>query len=142
VNKKEKVDVWAAGGVVYRKGNNKKGLFEILLVHRPSYDDWSFPKGKQDPGETLKETALREVCEETGFYCQTKGRVGLVRYEVGKGRLKEIHYWAMKVESGEFKANNEVDKICWVKPKKAQKILTWSEDRDLLENFLKWKSNR
>ena len=59
----------AAGGVVWRRGS--KGSLKVLLVHRERYDDWSFPKGKLDPGETHRHAALREVKEETGLRCKT-----------------------------------------------------------------------
>jgi 8-oxo-dGTP diphosphatase len=133
VSGKNEVDVWAGGGLVYRK---QKGNLEILLVHRPSYGDWSFPKGKQDSGEKLKETALREVREETGYHCRTKGRIGQVHYRVGGNQLKEVRYWAMKVESGTFQPNDEVDKIRWVTPNNARKLLTWPRDVGILEEFL------
>ena len=85
---KNEVDIWAGGGLVYRK---QKGNLEILLVHRPSYGDWSFPKGKQDSGEKLKETALREVREETGYHCRTKGRIGQVHYRVTRASLDALN---------------------------------------------------
>ena len=130
---KKDVDVQAGGGLVYRK---RKGGVEVLVVHRPSYDDWSFPKGKQNPGEKLKETALREVEEETGYRCRLKGQVGQVRYSVGRNQVKEASYWAMKVKSGGFRPNDEVDEIRWVDPDGARELLTWPSDVNLLESFL------
>ena len=130
---KKDVDVQAGGGLVYRR---RKDGVEVLVVHRPSYDDWSFPKGKQNPGEKLKEAALREVEEETGYRCRLKGRVGLVRYPVGRNQVKEVSYWAMKVKSGEFRPNDEVAEVRWVKPDAARELLTWPRDVNLLESFL------
>lgn len=130
---KKDVDVQAGGGLVYRK---RKGGVEVLVVHRPSYDDWSFPKGKQNPGEKLKETALREVEEETGYRCRLKGWVGQVRYPVGRNQVKEVSYWAMKVKSGRFRPNDEVDEVRWVEPDRARTLLTWPRDINLLESFL------
>lgn len=130
---KKDVDVQAGGGLVYRK---RKGAVEVLVVHRPSYDDWSFPKGKQNPGENLKETALREVEEETGYRCRLKGRVGQVRYPVGRNQVKEVSYWAMKVKSGRFRPNDEVDEVRWVEPDGARELLTWPRDVNLLKSFL------
>jgi 8-oxo-(d)GTP phosphatase len=66
--------VRAAGGIVWRHGEG--GAVEIVLVHRPAYDDWSFPKGKLGPGETEAEAALREVEEETGLRCRLGREVG------------------------------------------------------------------
>ena len=130
---KKDVNVRAGGGLVYRK---RKGGVEVLVVHRPSYDDWSFPKGKQNPGEKLKETALREVEEETGYRCRLKGWVGQVRYPVGRNQVKEVSYWAMKVTSGRFRPNDEVDEVRWVEPDRARTLLTWPRDINLLESFL------
>ena len=130
---KKDVNVRAGGGLVYRK---RKGGVEVLVVHRPSYDDWSFPKGKQNPGEKLKETALREVEEETGYRCRLTGRLGQVRYPVGRNQVKEVSYWAMKVKSGGFRPNDEVAEVRWVKPDAARELLTWPRDVNLLESFL------
>ena len=130
---KKDVNVRAGGGLVYRK---RKGDVEVLVVHRPSYDDWSFPKGKQNPGEKLKETALREVEEETGYRCRLTGRLGQVRYPVGRNQVKEVSYWAMKVKSGRFRPNDEVDEVRWVEPDRARTLLTWPRDINLLESFL------
>ena len=130
---KKDVDVQAGGGLVYRK---RKGGVEVLVVHRPSYADWSFPKGKRNPGEKLKETALREVEEETGYRCRLKDRAGQVRYPVGRSQVKEVSYWAMKVESGRFRPNDEVDEVRWGEPDGARELLTWPRDVNLLESFL------
>ena len=129
----ENVNIQAGGGLVYRK---RKGGLEVLVVHRPSYDDWSFPKGKPDPGEELKATALREVEEETGYRCRVKDLVGQVWYPVGRNRVKEVSYWAMKVKSGKFRPNDEVDEARWVESDGARKLLTWPCDVNLLESFL------
>ena len=66
--------VRAAGGVVSRR--NERGEVEVLLVHRPHHGDWSFPKGKLEPGETDEECALREVWEETGLRCRLGHAIG------------------------------------------------------------------
>lgn len=130
---KKDIDVRAGGGLVFRV---RTGSVEVLVVHRPFYDDWSFPKGKQNFGENLKETAVREVEEETGYLCRPKGRIGQVRYLVGRGQVKEVFYWAMKVRSGRFRPNDEVDEIRWVEPGGARELLTWPRDVTLLESFL------
>ena len=130
---KKDVDAQAGGGLVYRK---RKGGVEMLVVHRPFYDDWSFPKGKQNPGEKLNETALREVEEETGYRCRLEGRIGQVRYPIGREQVKEVSYWAMKVRSGSFRPNDEVDEVRWVEPDEARKLLTWPRDVYLVECFL------
>jgi len=125
----------AAGGIVVRSA--KKGP-RVLLVHRPRYDDWSFPKGKVDPGETFKEAAKREVLEETGLRCKThRPRLPSMTYKDRFGRDKEVRYWLMTVEKGAFKPNDEVDEIAWVRPKAVLDLLTYYRDQQMYERLLK-----
>lgn len=118
--------VQAAGGVVVDSAGR------MLLVHRPRYDDWSFPKGKQDPGETVEDCALREVHEETGYSCELLDLVATVRYVDHRGRDKEVRYWRMAPLSGGFEPNDEVDEIRWLPPGEAAQLLTYPRDRDVL----------
>ncbi len=118
--------VLAAGGIIR---NNSS---EFLVIHRPKYDDWSFPKGKLDNGEKLEECALREVHEETGFQCELRDFLGTVAYVDRKGREKKVHYWQMKILDGHFQENSEVDAIDWLHKEKALEILSYSHDRELL----------
>lgn len=126
--------VRAAGGVILRK--TKKGNLRLLVVHRPSYDDWSFPKGKRERGETAEETATREILEETGLECRIVDRLATTRYRVGPG-MKEVDWFAMRPlpSSPGFKANKEVDEIRWVSRSEAKKILDYEHDRDLINDF-------
>src|ERR1700687_5218168 len=101
--------VRAAGGVVRRNGS--RGAMRLAVVHRPGYDDWSFPKGKVDRGETLEETALREVEEETGLRCKLVPPLGCTAYADHKGRDKVACYWLMEVVGGRFRAGTEVDDV-------------------------------
>jgi 8-oxo-dGTP diphosphatase len=123
--------VEAAGGIVWRE---QHGEAQVLLVHRPRYDDWSLPKGKADPGETPEQTALREVEEETGLSCTLAEPAGQVRYADHKGRPKIVRYWHMDPESAEhpFSPNEEVDELRWCTPRDAAKLLTYDHDRKLL----------
>ena len=98
----------AAGGVVWKVA--PKGVVKVLLVHRPRYDDWSFPKGKLDPGERHLQAALREVQEETGLRCRTRHELPEARYADRKGRPKRVRYWSMEPIDGEFVPNDEVDR--------------------------------
>jgi len=102
------------------------------LIHRPRYDDWSFPKGKLEPGESLKTAARREVREETGFECRLGSRLPELLYLDAKRRSKCVVYWLMSIESGSFEINSEVDQIRWATPKRAAKLLDYQRDADLL----------
>jgi 8-oxo-dGTP diphosphatase len=120
--------VRAAGGVVVGDG-------KVLLVHRPKYDDWSFPKGKCDSGESDEACALREVEEETGLRCELLDEIGETRYRDAKGRPKIVRYWRMRAVSGEFEPHDEVDEIRWETPPLAARLLSWSRDLPLLERL-------
>lgn len=126
------VPVIAAGGVVLR-GGGPAGP-EVVLVHRPRYDDWSFPKGKQDPGETVGGTALREVWEETGLRCVLRDYLGPLRYDDEADRPKIAHYWLMLVTAHDpFVAGREIDQIRWVGIAGARELLARPVDRRLLD---------
>jgi 8-oxo-dGTP pyrophosphatase MutT (NUDIX family) len=122
--------VRAAGGVVRRA--DRYGS-EVLLVHRPRYDDWTFPKGKALPGETDEETALREVEEETGLSCSLGSELPSTRYQDGQGRPKIVRYWTMRVEAGEFEPHDEVDALRWVGDRDAGGALSYDRDREVLD---------
>lgn len=126
--------VRAAGGVVFRR--NEFGVGEVLLVHRPRYDDWSFPKGKLDPGESYEDCALREVREETGLECKLLNELEGTTYIDRRGRPKVVRYWAMKPLGGEFRASNEVDEVDWVSIVDAPNRLTYAHDRELVESLV------
>lgn len=120
----------AAGGVVCREGSS--GETEIVVVHRPAYDDWTLPKGKVDPDETPEECALREVKEETGFRCDLKRPVGCTAYVDKRGRNKVACYWVMEVISGRFRPGGEVDRMVWMTVPDAIKRLTYERDKALI----------
>ena len=123
------VVVWAAGGIVMRDNG---GELEVLVVHRPHRSDWSFPKGKMDDGETLAQTATREVQEETGFRCRLLERLPVVRYTDGKDREKLVVYWTMEIVHGAFEVNDEVDTFGWFTLPAASRVLTYERDVELL----------
>lgn len=129
------VEVTAAGGVLWRRGS--AGEVEVLVVHRPRYDDWSFAKGKCDPGETFAETAEREVLEETGFSVEFGPELDEVRYHDHKGRSKLVRYWAMTVTAGDFAPNDEVDEVRWLRVDEAADLVSYPHDAALLDGLLR-----
>jgi 8-oxo-dGTP diphosphatase len=110
---------------------------EVLLVHRPRYDDWTFPKGKGEPGERAEDTARREVEEETGLRCALGPEVAQTEYVDGRGRDKVVRYWRMEALDGAFTPNREVDAVDWLAPDAARARLTYEHDRDVLEAALR-----
>ena len=124
--------VRAAGGVLWRSVD---GELLVAVVHRPLYGDWTFPKGKLDPGETDEQAAWREVLEETSFVCDLEEELPSVHYLDHKGRTKQVRYWKMAVRSGEFAINDEVDELVWVSLTDAGTLLTYEHDGDVLDAF-------
>jgi len=130
------VVVKAAGGVVWRRVEDGGDNLEILVVHRPKYDDWTLPKGKLKAGEADEEGALREVEEETGLRCALGEEVAGTSYVDRVGRPKEVRYWAMQPVGGSFAVNDEVDDVRWLSPPEADVVLTYDRDRSVLASLL------
>src|SRR5437879_6272227 len=105
--------VLAAGGLVVRR--DPDGDVTVVVVHRPAYDDWTFPKGKVLEDEELTSCALREVEEETGLRCTLGKLIGFTRYRDRRGRDKVVQYWAMDPVEGEFRPTGEIDELRWVR---------------------------
>lgn len=125
--------VRAAGGLVCRRGAN--GEAEVLVVHRPAYGDWSFPKGKLQPAEREEEAAIREVEEETSLRCRLERELATTRYRDARGRQKTVRYWLMTPVGGELAAANEVDEARFVPLAEAAELLTYERDRELLDRL-------
>ncbi len=126
--------VRAAGGVIMRKAQD--GRPEILLVHRPKYDDWTLPKGKATAGESYEACALREVEEETGLVCELGEEVAVSEYEDASGRLKRVRYFAMTPPAGaEASPQNEVDAVRWLTRERALEELSYGRDVEIVERL-------
>ena len=118
--------VRAAGGVVLQGGR-------LLLVHRPKYDDWTFPKGKAEPGESDEDCAVREVEEEAGLRCVLGAELPSTHYTDSRGRPKRVRWWRMEPVGGEFTPSDEVDEIRWLTREEAAELLSYDRDQALLD---------
>lgn len=123
-------EVRAAGAVVMRRAD---GTTEVLVVHRPRYDDWSLPKGKVDPGETFEEAAVREVLEESGVLVELARPLPETSYVDQRGRAKVVRWWAASVvEERPWNPDDEVDAIAWIPVDQVDDRLTYDADRTLV----------
>ena len=108
---------------------------EVLLVHRPGYDDWTFPKGKLESGECLVACARREVREETGARPLIGRYLGEISYAKREGLRKVVHYWAMRADEVDFVSSSEVDRIRWVDEASLADHVSYPTERALSERL-------
>ena len=136
--------IFAAGAVVWRPtagppdgdgGSAGAPGVEVLLVHRPKYDDWSLPKGKCEPGEHVMLTAVREVFEETSVHSPLGPRLPSVQYQTGVYR-KRIDYWSMLSLSNQAAASHEVDAVSWLPVAQARERLSYPRDAAVLDGLV------
>ena len=120
----------AAGGLVYR---SEGAHIEIACIYREARGDWTFPKGKLDPGETFEDAALREVLEETSLHCDVVRFIGTTNYTHRKGKPKIVAYFLMAVHGGDFTPNDEVDELVWLRLDQVREHLTWERDQELFD---------
>ncbi len=123
--------VRAAGGAVWRRSPD--GALEVVLVHRPRYNDWSLPKGKVDPGETDEQAAIREVREEASVDARIGPELPTTTYVDRSGKQKRVRYWAMTVAGGDPAGDNEVDQAVWVPLDEARARLSYPRDVAVLD---------
>ncbi len=128
----------AAGGIVIDRSGEGDG--RVLIVHRPRYDDWSWPKGKAQGLETIEETAVREVREETGLEGRIIRKLGEAHYPVttskGATAKKTVHYFLMEPVSGRLGVTgDETDAVEWVSIDEARRRLSYDHDRELLDTI-------
>lgn len=129
------IEVFAAGGIPWRRDD--AGAVEVLVIHRPRYNDWSFPKGKRDQSDESDEAcALREVTEETGFACQLGVELATSFYRDRKGRTKQVRYWTMTVVDAErHPSDDEVDVMRWLPLDQVHARLSYERDRPVFDSF-------
>jgi 8-oxo-dGTP diphosphatase len=126
-------EVRAAGGVVVRERDGRR---EVAIVHRPSHDDWSLPKGKLERGEEWEHAALREVEEETGLRGELVRERAPVAYLDRKGRHKLVRWWLMRPLGGAFEPNDEVDELRWEPLDAAVALLDYPHDHELVRSVV------
>ena len=125
-----------AGGAVVTRPHRVRGT-EVLLIHRKRYDDWTLPKGKVDPGETLPECAVREVREETGVTIRLGVPLDTIRYDAGSAGPKKVAYWGGTVLSLVSRPpDDEVDMVSWLPVRAALARLTYAHDHFLVQQYL------
>ncbi|MFC5369640.1 NUDIX hydrolase [Arcanobacterium bovis] len=143
---RKRADIYAAGALVWRVN---EGKLEVLIVHRPRWNDWSFPKGKVKSGETLRACCVRELYEEGAVHVVLGRPLGWQRYVVADGRSKAVHFWCAQVTSNDdavlkvrpkvsLALTSEVDQRRWVSVRQARRLLTSSDDRKMLTKLAKY----
>jgi 8-oxo-dGTP diphosphatase len=133
--KQHKKVVEAAGGILWKETPSGR---KLAIIHRKRYDDWSLPKGKREPGESWRETALREVQEETGCRPILGEFIGSAAYTINGNTPKVVLFWHMNVKKDcVFIPNKEVDNLKWVSPKKALKLLHYKDECAIVRKAIK-----
>lgn len=136
----------SAGALVWRV---RDGRLQVRLVHRPKYQDWSWPKGKLDPGETFQTAAAREVAEETGQAVILGTPLPGMQYLIADGSVKRVHYWAARrarsSDVGALAARapvapvspEEIDDMVWLDAAVAEDRLTRLADQGPLRALMR-----
>ena len=131
------IDAVSAGGVVWRRD---AGGIEVVIGYEARERRWALPKGTPDRGETIEETALREVAEETGLQVALGEKVGVIDYwfsRDGRRYHKRVHHWLMTAEGGDFAdRDHEFDEVTWVSAGEALARITFETERTILDQAL------
>jgi len=126
--------ILAAGAVVWRPASHQPDGLEVLLVHRPKYDDWSLPKGKREPGEHVLLTVVREVHEETSVLPVLGPRLRTVEY-LASGRPKQVDYWSALSVGDRAAASHEIDAVAWLSWPNERGRLSYPHDADVIASL-------
>lgn len=126
---REAMVVRASGVLPWRL---RRGQLQVLLVHRPRYDDWSWAKGKLEPGEDWVAAAAREALEETGLQVRLGLPLPAAEYALpgrdGPPAVKQVRYWAGSPIGGTGALENEIDEVAWLPPANARRQLSYEQD--------------
>jgi 8-oxo-dGTP pyrophosphatase MutT (NUDIX family) len=126
----------SAGGVVYRRRGRR---IEIVLVARPAQNLWALPKGTPEPGESIEETAIREVAEETGLEVRIAAEIGKIQYwyAVPQEHVrihKAVHHYLMEATGGDVSLHDhEYDVVDWVDINEAVARMSYPNERAIVE---------
>lgn len=127
-------DAVSAGGVVVRGGGDN---LEVVLCGRQREQLWVLPKGTPDPGESLEQTAVREVEEETGLRVEIGPPVKTIEYWFSADGVrvhKRVHHWLMRPIGGDVaEHDHEFDIVEWVPVPEALRRLTYADERSVVE---------
>lgn len=137
--------VTSAGGVVFRRVD---GALEVLICGRNADRLWALPKGTPEPGETIEQTALREVREETGVEVEAEGIVGDIKYwfsrpNEGVRYFKTVRHYLMRPIGGDPTLHDhEFDDVRWFDAQEALRILTYQNEARILRQAIDLAAER
>jgi 8-oxo-dGTP pyrophosphatase MutT (NUDIX family) len=134
----------SSGGVLFKA--KEDGIQVVLISHHNQRGKliWCLPKGSVEKGESLRETALREVREETGVVGRILEKIGQIQYwfyskEEETKIFKTVHFYLLEyLEGNEKDHDSEVDEARWVALQQALGMLTHSSERAIMEKAARY----